>query len=238
MPRNRLDATEAIENILRLRSAERLADPHLRAEIASVREFLEGLVGATIRPAQAARLLGLSQPALNRWIDKREIPTVMTVEGRREIPLSELVELLEEVEQARDESGSRPLAGVIRERRRRSSEEIDLNRLLPRRRPRAHRVAELHSLAYHRLVAERLDEYLVDHARRRLRRWREEGRIHPRWAEEWEEILAMPVPRIAKAIGEDTQNARELRQSSPFAGALTEQERRRLLRAVEERASV
>jgi len=48
-------------------------------------------------------------------------------------------------------------------------------------------------------------------------------------------VLALPLPRIAKTISADTKRARELRQTSPFAGVLTEQERRRLLRAVEER---
>jgi hypothetical protein len=108
---------------------------------------------------------------------------------------------------------------------------------VPQARPGTHRKAELQGLAYHRLVARRLDEQLVDDASRRLRRWREEGRIHPRWADEWERILALPLPRIARAIGADSERGVELRQSSPFAGALTQQERRRVLRAVEERAS-
>lgn len=238
MPGRRSETAEAIESILRLRRAEALVDRSFRAEIAAVRDFLERLVGPTVRPAEAARLLGVSQPALNRWIDKGEISAVVTPEGRREIPLSELVQLLEDLEQTRDDpSVRRPLASVIRERQRRSAEAIDLDRLLPRRRNRSHRTAELQALAYHRLVAERLDEKIVDDARRRLARWRQDDRIHPRWAEEWERILAMPLPRIARAISADTVRGRELRQTSPFAGALTEQERRRLVEAVEQRAS-
>lgn len=235
MPLRRPNASEAIENILRLRRAERIADRDLRAEIASTREFLEDMVGPTVRPAEASRLLGVSQPALNRWTEKGDVSLVVTPEGRREIPLSELVELLDEVEQLGDEAGGRPLAKVIRERER-SAEAIDLDRLLPPRRHRSHRTAEVHALAYHRLVGERLDEHRVEQARRRLRRWRANGRIHPRWADEWERILGLPLTRIAKAISADTTRARELRQTSPFAGALTEQERRRLVRAVEERA--
>ena len=230
--------SEAVRNILRLRRGERAADPHMRGELSLVREFLETIVGSTVSRAQAARLLGLSQTALDRWIEKGEVASVITPRGRREIPLSELVGLLEEVEQARsDKRGRRPLAHVIRERHRRAQETIDLDRLLPRPRPRqrTHRTAELQALAYHRLVAERLDEHLVDQARSRLRRWRLDGRIHPRWAEEWERILATPLPEIAKTISADTKHVRELRQSSPFAGILTEQERRRLLRTVEER---
>jgi hypothetical protein len=189
-----------------------------------------------VRPADAARLLGLRQPSLHRWIDNGEIASVLTPAGRREIPLSELVELLDEVDQRRAEGGSRPVAAVIRDRRRRTSEEIDINRLLPPRRGRSHRVAELQALAYHRLVAERLDEQVVDDARRRLRRWRDQGRIDERWANEWSRILAMPVSRMARTISADTPRARELRQTSPFAGVLTSQERQALLRAVEERA--
>ena len=45
-------------------------------------------------------------------------------------------------------------------------------------------------------------------------------------------------PGIAKAISADTPRARELRQTSPFAGALNEHERKLLVEAVERRASV
>lgn len=133
------------------------------------------------------------------------------------------------------EREGRPLARVIRARRRRADDEIDLDRLLPATRDRGHRLAELQALAYHRLVAERLDEDLVADAGRRLARWRASGRIHPSWADTWEEILAKPIPMIARAIAADTKKARALRQTSPFAGALTEQERSRLVRAVRER---
>lgn len=235
MPYGRRHTGEAIEHVVRLRRIERLVDRRVRDEIVSVREFLERLVGPTVRPAEAARLLGISHPAIKRWLDIGEISSVMTPQGRREVPLSELIKLLEAVEEVRDEDGGRPVARVIRERRRRSAEAIDIDRLLPPRRPRGHRAAELHALAYHRLIAERLDERVVENARRRVRRWRQEGRVDPRWADEWERILAMPLPQMARTIGADTTRARELRQTSPFAGVLTEQERRRLVRAVEER---
>lgn len=232
----RENKNEAIENILRLRRAERLADPNMSGELASVREFLEGAVGQTVRAAEAARVLGISQPALSRWIQKGEVSAVMTPLGRQEIPLSELVDLLDEVERARGEGSGRPLASVIRERRRRSAEAIDLDRLLPRKRGRTHRTAELHGLAYHRLIAERLDGQVVEEARRRLRRWRDSGRVDTRWADAWDRILALPEPRIARAISADTPRGRELRQTSPFAGLLTEQERRELVKAIEARA--
>jgi hypothetical protein len=43
------------------------------------------------------------------------------------------------------------------------------------------------------------------------------------------------LPKIATLISSDSKRARELRQSSPFAGVLTPQERRKLLRLVEDR---
>lgn len=179
----------------------------------------------------------ISQPALARWMDKGEVSTVTTPRGRREIPLSELVELVEEVESARMAGSQRPVAQVIKQRGLRSAETVDVDRLLPRRRSRGHRTAELQGLAYHRLVADRLTSGLVDEAKRRLWRWERDGRIDPRWAEEWARLLEMPIPRIAKAMSADSKRARELRQSSPFAGLLTPQERRRLTHAVEERSS-
>jgi hypothetical protein len=234
---SRQSMIEAVHNILRLRRSERLASGRARDEIAVVREFLEELVGPTVRPADAARLLQISQPSLNRWIDRDEISTVMTPGGRREIPLAELVRMLEDVERVRDEGESRPVSRVIKERGRRSADTIDIDRLLPRRGGRSHRTAELQSLAYHRLVAEQLDANIIGDARRRLDRWRRDGRIDSRWAKEWERILAMPVTQVAKAISADTPRARALRQTSPFAGVLTPQERKRLVLAVEERAA-
>jgi hypothetical protein len=225
-----------IREILRLRQVERHTDSPVRDEIATTREFLEDSVGPTVRPALAARLLGISQPALHRWLDKGEIGTVISQDGRREIPLPELLDLLEDVEDVRRETdGGRPLTRVMSNRRRRAEESIDLDRLIPRKGPRTHRVADLHSLAYHRLVAERLDPVMVDKARRRLDRWVRDERIHPEWAHEWEKILSMPSARIAKELRADTPRARELRQTSPFAGALTEHERRLLNEAVERR---
>ena len=226
---------ETFDNISRLYRAEQATDGPARAEIAAVRESLERSQGG-IRPADAARILGIAPPSLLRWLDAGEIASVVTPDGRREVPVRELVELVEDVERVRRAGSARPVGRVINDRRRRAVETVDVDRLLPRRRPRGHRTVELQSLAYHRLVAERLDEEIVATARRRLDRWRASGRIDERWAGEWERILSKPIGQIARAIAADSPRARELRQTSPFAGVLSEQERRRLVRGVEERA--
>jgi hypothetical protein len=64
---SREDLRNTIESILRLRRAEKAVDGGVRDDIAGVREFLEGLVGSTGRRAHAASLLGITQPALDKW---------------------------------------------------------------------------------------------------------------------------------------------------------------------------
>lgn len=231
MAKQQLDRSVLIDSLVRLRRAEATAGGHARTEIDAVLGQLEELVGPTVGRAQAARLLGISHTALDRWIDKGDVSAVLTPGGRREVPVSELVSLLAETQGGRDEQGPRTLASVIRQRRR-GAEAIDSRELLP---PRL--TTDLQALLYHRLVARRLDERIVREARRRLRRWRADGRIHRRWADEWERVLALPPRRIARLIAADTEDARGLRQSSPFAGVLNEQERRRLLRATRGRTA-
>jgi hypothetical protein len=93
----------------------------------------------------------------------------------------------------------------------------------------------LNSLAYHRLVADRLDPLMIARARRRLDRWAEGDRVDPRWIEEWRHVLALPPEQVKRRISSGSARASELRQTSPFAGFLTEQERRRLAGQVEDR---
>ena len=66
-----------------------------------------------------------------------------------------------------------------------------------------------------------------------LWRWDEEGTIHPRYADAWEEVLKRPLGDIKAVLTEDSQRARDLRQNSPFAGALSEPERRKILAEIQ-----
>lgn len=221
---------ETIDSILRLADAERAADGDVREELRLVRERLEDTLGESVRPAEAARVLGISQPALSRWLDRNEIATVITPRGRREIPIPELIRLRDEAARARASGRERALAAAMRERRGRAEREADFDRLVPsRREPRSHRGPERMSLAYHRLLAERLTPDVVEEARARLRRWERADRIDPRWAREWHAVLGGSLNQIAQVIASDGGRARALRQTSPFAGMLTEHERRRLL---------
>jgi hypothetical protein len=228
-----LERERVVESLVRLRTIAPQVSDEVRRNIEPVISLLEEAAGPTVSRSEAGRLLGVSHTTINRWIEKGDITTVPTARGRSEIALGQVIRFLQSVEGDRD-AGNLTLAQVIHDQRRRASD-LDVASLLPRKGDsKGHRKAELRSLAYHRAVARRLDKDIVVDARLRLRRWQEEGRIHPRWADEWTRILVLPLPQIARRISSDSEHARALRQSSPFAGALTEHERRRILEGVED----
>ncbi len=72
---------------------------------------------------------------------------------------------------------------------------------------------------------------VLEKARRNLARLE---RVHSsgassRWLAEWERLLDGPVEGVLETLTSRTPRARELRQNSPFAGVLSEQERREAL---------
>jgi len=95
----------------------------------------------------------------------------------------------------------------------------------------SHRLAEARSLAMHSLIAERIasDPRKLEIARHNLESWaKRRSEPRPRWHHEWQALLRRPWPEIAALISEPSERAARLRQSSPFAGVLTPQERRRV----------
>lgn len=97
-----------------------------------------------------------------------------------------------------------------------------------------HRLAEERSLAYHRAVAERVgrEPSLLDRVRARLDEWQEAGGRSAAYAIEWRQILDRPLPEVLAFLVDEGERARELRQSTPFAGLLPPRERWRLWEAV------
>ena len=87
----------------------------------------------------------------------------------------------------------------------------------------SHAAAEARSLELHRLVAERLrdDPALLDAARARVAAWLREGTVARRWAAAWAEVLSQPLSEVIRFLVDPKQGARDLRQSSPFAGVLS-----------------
>jgi hypothetical protein len=226
-----LDVATAVGHIANLRAVERRLAGGDRTRVASVRTALEAAVGRTVRPAVAARVLGLSQASLGRWLDLGEIAPVLTPQGRREVPVTELVGLLAELDEIPPGPGKRRVKVVIDRRRARAASSIDVAWMASAERA-GHDAAALRSLAYHRVVSSRLDEDTLTEARARVERWSASGSVHPDWVSRWERLLALPLPEVAEALSSDSVEMGALRQTSPFAGLLNEQERGRLLAAV------
>jgi hypothetical protein len=97
-----------------------------------------------------------------------------------------------------------------------------------------HRLLEARSLAMHAVIAAKIerDRKLLDIARSNLQRWRARWKEDvPAWHDEWSAIVQRPWPEIAAIMTEPSEEGARLRQSSPFAGVLSVDERRRIYEA-------
>jgi hypothetical protein len=93
---------------------------------------------------------------------------------------------------------------------------------------RSHQDIDSRSLALHRLVADKMkrDPALFDRARSTLARWRTS--VAPAtqpYLAEWERLMDQGMEACLAVAVEDSEKGNALRQSSPFCGLLTNQER-------------
>jgi hypothetical protein len=102
-----------------------------------------------------------------------------------------------------------------------------------------HRLSEERSVAYHRVIAERLRNQpeILEMARQRVQTWLTGTTEPPFYARKWAEILAGDLPSVAAFLVDRGELATELRQSTPFAGALQPEERWKIWRETRERFS-
>lgn len=155
---------------------------------------------------------------------------VYSEKGRVEVPVPALLDLYESVDAGRADSPRYPLTRTMA-RHREAAQRLKI----PRSHDRgdiAQNRARSRSLVYHHAVAARLSRPTVEEARHVLFRWREQGRIDERYAGRWEQLLERSLPEIRRALVEESQEADDLRQNSPFAGVLSEPERLRIVREV------
>jgi hypothetical protein len=224
---------KTLDRIARLRDAE---DSSGDPRVGEVREELEADLGGTVSRNLAADFMGVSHTALNRWIDSGDVAVVLTPTGRREVPISTVCDLRRIVLREKG-SGRRhhTLARAMTESRQRA-ERLRLDpSLLAELESQAvdrHRLADMRGLAYHQAVARHLDRSMIGRARIKVDRWEREGRIDPRHAADWREVLGLPLKEIRAAISADAERGHDLRQNSPLAGMLSEPERRRILEMV------
>jgi hypothetical protein len=96
----------------------------------------------------------------------------------------------------------------------------------PRATRRDHTWVDERSRALHARIADKLraQPSLVAVAVGNLDRW-ERLRGRDAAADEWRSLLDAPFPELLRLLTEESENADRLRQSSPFAGILTDEER-------------
>lgn len=220
-------------DIVRLRAVQRRlpGDP----DVAAVLAGLEADLGPVVTRNLAAKLLGVSHTGLQRWIDTGDVPTVVDARGRITVPVPSLLRVYDTLRRQRDDGTRRlhvlePLALEAHERAREIAS-MDLGGG-PEPAPGGHGRATGRARALHEIVARRLDEQEVAEARAQLARWRAESRIDPIYAEAWDDLLALPLPALRQALVAPGSQADDLRQNSPFAGALSEAERRAIVARV------
>ena len=227
------ESAKLVDGVVRLRRAERI--PAVAADVRPVRRELEARLGPTLSRSRAARILGVSQTALDRWVEAGQVPVVVTPRGRREVPRQFAVELREAIDGLLAEGRRRHLLGAALAARREAAAGVggEASSSASSRPATAtgHRTAERRARAYHAVVADRLDEAAIDEARARIEQLAAGGHIDPRYADRWRDLLARPRDEISRAIVVESQAARDLRQNSPFSGVLNEQERRRIIEA-------
>ncbi|MGI8414496.1 MAG: hypothetical protein ACR2LV_11995 [Solirubrobacteraceae bacterium] len=221
---------DLFEHIVRLRRVGR--DMPGNADVFAVRRALERELGETVSRRLAARVLGVSHTALDRWIKAGDLPLVYSARGRVEVPVPALLDLHESVEADRANSDRRYVLTPTMVRHRKAAQSLDLQRFQQDTERSNHERARARSLAYHRAVARRLRKPIVEEARHVRFRWRDQGRINECYADRWEELLNQPLPEIRRALVDESQDNDDLRQNSPFAGLLSEPERLRIVREV------
>ena len=104
----------------------------------------------------------------------------------------------------------------------------------PRATRRDHGWIDERSRALHTKIAEKLraQPSLLSVAVENLDRW-ERLRGRDGAVGEWRSLLDAPLPDLLRLLTEESENAARLRQSSPFAGILTEEERSAVFRHYE-----
>lgn len=96
-----------------------------------------------------------------------------------------------------------------------------------------HRQVDERSLAFGRLLAERISEHpeLIARARATATRWLQTSSARSAPAlHEWLEVLNGPSEGVLHLLTGRDERATRLRQSNPFAGVLSPQERNEILR--------
>ncbi|MBI4897595.1 MAG: hypothetical protein HY827_04420 [Actinobacteria bacterium] len=223
---------EQIEDLIALRHLDAVIAP--TPELEQVRANLERRIGTTVSQRTAACVLNVSPAALGSWTRSGDLPLVMNENGRNEFPTGYLIDLAIAIDRERGAGGrAHSLEPVMREQRRRAERILKHpEQLIPSTATDPHNRANHFALAYHQEVARHLTRAQADDALRRVWRLRYQGRMHRRYADCWERILNDSLAEVKAALTDETEAGIDLRQNSPFAGTLSEPERRAIFELV------
>ncbi len=97
-----------------------------------------------------------------------------------------------------------------------------------------HRLAEERSIAFHRAVAQRLreDPSLLQGARERIVAWKASGTLAEPYALAWTKLLEGSLESLLAFLVDEGEEARTLRQVTPFAGVIDPRARWQIWREV------
>jgi hypothetical protein len=103
---------------------------------------------------------------------------------------------------------------------------------------RDHRLIDERSLAFCKAVAIKLrhDPKLVEKARGNLSRWllTADASVRPA-LQSWQHLVEGPMELLLSTMESTDERAAQLRQSSPFCGILTQEERAQILKEYQDR---
>ncbi len=109
-------ATSNVRKARNIVALQRTARRHstLRAELDPVIADLREDLDETMSKSQAAQLIGVSVPTLDKWVDRRIVPVLKAPSGRPRIPRDTALDLAERIGDLRDGGQKRNLiVGVV-----------------------------------------------------------------------------------------------------------------------------
>jgi excisionase family DNA binding protein len=97
-----MPAEELVHDLVDLQVARRASRGKPRERVSRVEQRMRERLGPGVPKTVAARVLGVSVPTIDKWIDRGRIPVISTPKGQRRVALGPLVSLAAEVQALRE----------------------------------------------------------------------------------------------------------------------------------------
>lgn len=107
-----MNTERTAERILALRRTARRGG-EIRAELEPVIDGLRRDLDETMSKTQAAKVIGVSVPTLDKWIEQRIVPVERATSGRPRVPRDTALDLAERVSDLRDRGRERNLIVAV-----------------------------------------------------------------------------------------------------------------------------